>query len=43
MKKKKKGFGISGSLVRGTQKLVFKTKGEAKSFTKKVGGIVVKK
>lgn len=38
-----KGFGIKGSQVKGTRGLLFKTKKEATSFTKKVGGVVVKK
>jgi len=36
-----KGFIIKGSAVRGTKKLIFKTRAEAQRFTRKVGGRAV--
>jgi len=40
---KKKGWKIKGSAVIGSSRLLFKTKKEARLFTKRVGGKVVKK
>lgn len=38
-----KGFGIEGSGVKGSKDLVFRTRKQAKDFTKQVGGSVVPK
>ena len=35
------GFIIKGSAVRGTKKLIFKTRAEAQKFIRKVGGTAV--
>ena len=34
------GYKITGSFVKGSKGLLFRTKKEAKNFTKRVGGIV---
>jgi hypothetical protein len=38
-----RGWGISGSAVKGSKGLLFRTRKEAVSFAKKIGGKAVKK